>query len=199
VFASLGVLQIHQTLGRGTFTGWETTILRAADPLQAVNSYGLFAVMTTERDELIVEGSNDGFEWRALEFKFKPQALDAAPRWVAPYQPRLDWQMWFAALTSREGAPWVGNLLVRLLHGEPDVVRLMGASPFGAEPPKFMRIVRYRYTFTTAEQREGTGAWWGRQYLDVWFPPVRVAERAPDDGVHIEREYLYPRSDDDAP
>jgi predicted DCC family thiol-disulfide oxidoreductase YuxK len=187
VFASLGALQIHQTLGRGTFAAWETALLRAADPLQAVNSYGLFAVMTTERDELIVEGSNDGLEWQALDFKFKPQALDTAPRWVAPYQPRLDWQMWFAALTSRDGAPWVGNLLVRLLNGEPAVTRLMGPSPF-AEPPRFMRIVRYRYTFTTAEQRERSGAWWERQYLDVWFPPARVAARAQDSGAHIEHE-----------
>ena len=197
--AALGALQIHQTLGRGTFAGWETAILRAADPLQAVNSYGLFAVMTTERDELIVEGSDDGFEWRALPFEFKPEALDAAPRWVAPYQPRLDWQMWFAALTGREGAPWVGNLLVRLLNGEPAVMRLMGPSPFVAKPPRFVRIVRYRYEFTTPEQRERTGAWWGRQYLGIYFPPVRVAAESagPNDGVHIDREYLFPRDDGD--
>jgi predicted DCC family thiol-disulfide oxidoreductase YuxK len=197
--ATLGALQIHQTLGRGTFAAWETTILRAADPLQAVNSYGLFAIMTTERDELIVEGSTDGFEWKTLPFKFKPEALDAAPRWVAPYQPRLDWQMWFAALTSREGAPWVGNLIVRLLNGEPAVLRLLGPSPFADKPPRFIRILRYRYRFTTPEQRERTGAWWGRQYIGVWFPAVRVAAQSSHDGVHIDEEFLFPRSDGDSP
>ena len=113
--ALLGVLQIHQTLARSGISEWESAVLRVVEPLQLVNSYGLFAVMTTHRDELVVEGSTDGVEWRELPFKFKPQRLDAAPRWATPYQPRLDWQMWFAALTSREGAQWFDNFVVRLL------------------------------------------------------------------------------------
>jgi predicted DCC family thiol-disulfide oxidoreductase YuxK len=173
--ALLGGLQIHQTLARDSVSGWETVLSRSIEPLQLVNSYGLFAVMTTHRDELVIEGSMDGTEWQELPFKFKPQGLDTAPRWATPYQPRLDWQMWFAALTSREGAPWFDNFVVRLLSGAPDVYALLDTTPFADKPPHFIRVLRYRYRFTTAEQRHETGAWWRRQYVGVWYPPVRLA------------------------
>jgi predicted DCC family thiol-disulfide oxidoreductase YuxK len=172
--ALLGALQIHQTIGRSGIAAWEAGVLRAVDPFQLVNSYGLFAVMTTWRDELVVEGSVDGAAWQELPFKFKPQKLDEAPRWVAPYQPRLDWQMWFAALTSREGAPWFDNFAFRLLSGAPAVWALLDTSPFPNGPPRMIRVLRYRYQFTTADQRQRTGAWWRRQYVGVWFPPSRL-------------------------
>ena len=173
--ALLGVLQIHQTLGRSSVSEWESAVLRVVEPLQLVNSYGLFAVMTTHRDELVVEGSADGVEWQELPFKFKPQRLDAAPRWAAPYQPRLDWQMWFAALTSREGAQWFDNFVVRLLTGAPDVYALLDTSAFAVKPPRLIRVLRYRYQFTTPEQRARSGAWWRRQYVGIWYPPARLS------------------------
>ncbi len=181
--ALLGALQIHQTLGRTGVSGWETALLRVAAPLQLVNSYGLFAVMTTHRDELVVEGSADGVEWQEVPFKFKPQRLDAAPRWAAPFQPRLDWQMWFAALTSREGAPWFDNFVVRLLSGAPDVYALLDSTAFAEKPPHLIRVLRYRYQFTTPEQREQTGAWWRRQYVGVWYPPARLSADADATGT----------------
>ncbi len=172
--ALLGALQIHRTIGRTSFHAWEGSVLRVIEPLQLVNSYGLFAVMTTQRDELVLEGSNDGVTWQEIPFKFKPQHLNAAPRWVAPYQPRLDWQMWFAALTSREGAPWVENFVFRLLSGTPRVWALLAPSPFATAPPRLIRVLRYRYHFTSSEQKARTGAWWRRQYVGVWLPPSRL-------------------------
>jgi lipase maturation factor 1 len=172
--AALGALQIHQTLGRASVAAWETDVLRVVEPYQVVNSYGLFAVMTTRRDELVLEGSNDGTTWQELPFKFKPQALNEAPRWVTPYQPRLDWQMWFAALTAREGAQWVDNLVYRLLSGAPDVWALLGPSPFVDGPPRSIRVLRYRYQFTTADEKARTGAWWRRQLVGTWLPPSRL-------------------------
>ena len=114
-------------------------------------------------------------QWQELPFKFKPQRLDEAPRWATPHQPRLDWQMWFAALTSREGAPWFDNFVVRLLSGAPGVYALLDTSAFAEKPPQLIRVLRYRYQFTTPEQRAQTGAWWRRQYLGVWYPPARLA------------------------
>ena len=175
VMALLGALQIHLTLGRSSVSEWETTLLRVVQPLQIVNNYGLFAVMTTHRDELVIEGSSDGMQWQELPFKFKPQRLDEAPRWATPHQPRLDWQMWFAALTSREGAPWFDNFVVRLLSGAPGVYALLDTSAFAEKPPQLIRVLRYRYQFTTPEQRAQTGAWWRRQYLGIWYPPARLA------------------------
>jgi predicted DCC family thiol-disulfide oxidoreductase YuxK len=178
--AVLGALQIHLTLARAGVSAWETSVLRIVQPLQLVNNYGLFAVMTTHRDELVVEGSADGTQWQELPFKFKPQRLDEAPRWATPHQPRLDWQMWFAALTSREGAPWFDNFVVRLLSGAPEVYALLDTSAFAAKPPQLIRVLRYRYQFTTPEQRAQTGAWWRRQYVGVWYPPARLAGSGAD-------------------
>ncbi len=172
--ALLGALQIHQTIGRAGFDAWEARVLGVVEPFQLVNSYGLFAVMTTQRDELVLQGSNDGVTWRDIPFKFKPQQLSVAPKWVAPYQPRLDWQMWFAALTSREGAPWVENFVYRLLSGTPQVWALLAPSPFANAPPRLIRVLRYRYHFTTPQQKARTGMWWRRQYVGVWLPPSRL-------------------------
>jgi predicted DCC family thiol-disulfide oxidoreductase YuxK len=169
----LGLLQMHATM-RGSLPRWELHTLEVIAPWRAVNSYGVFAVMTTERDELIVETSDDGEHWRALPFRYKPQALDRAPHWVAPHQPRLDWQMWFAALTTRQGAPWFDYFVVRLLTGSPKVWSLLGAPP-PPEPPQAVRVLRYRYQFTTPRERAATGNWWTRQYLGVWYPAARLA------------------------
>ena len=183
--AILGALQIHQTIGRSSFAWWEESVVRFVDPFQLVNSYGLFAVMTTRRDELVLEGSNDGVTWQELPFKFKPQGLNDAPRWVAPYQPRLDWQMWFAALTSREGAQWVDNFVYRLLSGEPVVWGLLEPSPFVEGVPRSIRVLRYRYQFTSAQQKDRTGAWWRRQYVGVWLPPSRLPIEI-DNGIDLQ-------------
>ncbi|MGH9403491.1 MAG: lipase maturation factor family protein [Terriglobia bacterium] len=140
------------------------------EPLHIVNSYGLFAVMTTVRTEIIIEGSNDGVHWQDYEFKYKPGDLSKAPRWVAPYQPRLDWQMWFAALSNYRSTPWFVNLMVRLLEGSPQVLGLFGHNPFPTAPPRYIRAVAYDYTFTRFAGRRATGNWWQRKEEGLYFP-----------------------------
>jgi hypothetical protein len=145
-------------------------ILRIADSLRMVNSYGLFAVMTTTREEIIVEGSNDGANWRAYEFPYKPGDVNRPPPVVAPYQPRLDWQMWFAALGSYRNNRWFVNLVLRLLQGEPNVLRLLSYNPFPYSPPKYIRAQTYLYTFT----RFGERAWWAREQSGTYLPVVSL-------------------------
>ncbi|MBI3491854.1 MAG: lipase maturation factor family protein, partial [Acidobacteria bacterium] len=130
-------------------------VAESVTPFRSVNSYGLFAVMTTRRDEIIVEGSDDGVSWQAYEFKYKPGEIDRRPPWVAPHQPRLDWQMWFAALDFYGDAPWFRNFCLRLLDGSPDVLRLLARDPFAGRPPAYVRGVRYRYHFTHASSTRG--------------------------------------------
>src|SRR5206468_9024981 len=113
------------------------------EPFRIVNGYGLFRVMTKERPEIIIEGSADGIDWLPYEFKWKPGRLDRAPGWVAPHQPRLDWQMWFAALGDYRSNPWFMNFLARLLQGAPEVVALLEKDPFPGQPPRQVRAVLY--------------------------------------------------------
>jgi predicted DCC family thiol-disulfide oxidoreductase YuxK len=146
--------------------------LRYTAPLQIVNTYGLFAVMTTTRMEIVLEGSADGDSWTPYEFRYKPGNLTSAPRWVAPYQPRLDWQMWFAALGNYQSNPWFVNLAVRLLENSPEVVGLLAYNPFPGQPPHFVRAVVYEYTFTDSATHSRTGAWWTRVPKGQYLPPV---------------------------
>ena len=151
------------------FTGISSPLfapVRAAaawlQPLRTVNSYGLFAVMTTRRLEIQIEGSDDDVTWKPYAFRYKPGDAAARPRFVAPYQPRLDWQMWFAALGTARQNPWFTNLCVRLLQGSPDVLGLLASNPFPDRPPRYVRAELYDYRFTTYAERRATGAWWVR-------------------------------------
>jgi len=146
------------------------TVQRYTDQLRIVNSYGLFAVMTTVRSEIIVEGSNDGVEWKAYEFPYKPGNVYRHPPVVAPYQPRLDWQMWFAALGSRRDNDWFMNFVLRLFQGEPSVLKLLSYNPFPKSPPRYIRAVTYSYTFTHFGER----AWWHREENGTYLPPVSL-------------------------
>ena len=151
---------------------------RALRPFGIVNPYGLFAVMTTTRPELIVEGSVDRRSWHAYPFRYKPAALDRRPPWNVPHQPRLDWQLWFAALGNAERNPWIGNLAYRLLHNSPTVVRLFAENPFPHEPPRYVRVTAYRYRFTTPQERRATGNWWRREPLGMYLPAVNLRRPA---------------------
>jgi predicted DCC family thiol-disulfide oxidoreductase YuxK/uncharacterized membrane protein YphA (DoxX/SURF4 family) len=146
------------------------------EPLRSFNNYGLFAVMTQTRPEIIVEGSNDGRDWRAYEFKYKPGDLKRRPRFVAPFQPRLDWQMWFAALGGPRENLWFLNFEMRLLENSPQVLALMGRNPFPKAPPKYIRAQLYEYHFTDTATRRATGHWWRREYKGAWFPPFALPE-----------------------
>ena len=146
-------------------------------PFGVVNTYGLFAVMTTSRPEIIVEGSNDGQTWLEYSFKYKPGDLRRAPVWVQPHQPRLDWQMWFAALSSYQAQPWFINFMVRLLDGSPDVLALMAKNPFPSGPPQYVRAQVYDYKFTNMAERRATGNWWSRDPKGTYFPAVSRKQR----------------------
>jgi hypothetical protein len=141
-----------------------------------VNSYGLFRVMTRDRREIVIEGSADGVDWLPYELKWKPGDVKHAPGWCAPHQPRLDWQMWFAALGSARDRVWFEYLVARLLEGKPDVTRLFARNPFPQGPPRYIRAVFYRYRFTTADEHRQTGAWWRRQELGEYFPTVSLQQ-----------------------
>ncbi len=159
--------------GLGTPPGFET-IARYVDPLRTFNRYGLFAVMTHPRPELIIEGSTDGREWKAYEFPAKPGALDARPTFVAPHQPRLDWQLWFAALGEPSQNSWVLSLCEHLLRGTPEVLGLVAKNPFPNNSPRYVRVLRYEYHFTDATTRARSGNWWRRSLMDVYIPPVSL-------------------------
>lgn len=133
-------------------------------PYRSVNSYGLFAVMTTSRREIIIEGSNDGQNWLPYEFKYKPGDPKRRPQFVAPHQPRLDWQMWFAALGTYRGNPWLVNFCVCLLQGSPEVLGLMGHNPFPNAPPRYIRAMAYEYHFSNFQERRAEGIWWRREW-----------------------------------
>jgi hypothetical protein len=144
------------------------------EAFRIVNGYGLFRVMTKDRGEIVIEGSADGVDWLSYEFKWKPGDVKRAPGWCAPHQPRLDWQMWFAALATPQQNPWFGGLVVRLLQGSRDVSRLLARNPFPDRPPRYIRASFYRYRFTTLEERRQSGGWWKRQELGEYLPTVSL-------------------------
>jgi predicted DCC family thiol-disulfide oxidoreductase YuxK len=145
-----------------------------AEPLGIVNSYGLFAVMTTTRPEIVIQGSRDGGTWLDYSFRYKPGDLNRGMPVIAPFQPRLDWQMWFAALGSYRDNAWFGNLMVRLLQGSPQATRLFERAPFGRTPPRYVRALLYQYTFTSFTDHRATGAWWKRELLGTYFPAISL-------------------------
>ncbi len=136
---------------------------------RAVNTYGLFARMTTNRPELIIQGTRDGITWETYEFRWKPGAPDRAPGWAQPHMPRLDWQMWFAALGTPQQNPWMRNFLVRLQQNAPAVTALLKVNPFPDLPPRQLRVLIYDYRFTTPEERENTGHWWRRDFVRSYY------------------------------
>src|SRR5262249_33596513 len=124
--------------------------------------------------EIVVEGSDDGETWAEYEFQYKPGEPKRRPPWVAPHQPRLDWQMWFAALGSYDDAPWFAAFAQRLLEGSRDVQRLLDRRPFHGRPPKFVRGVLYRYHFSDAATRRRDGVWWTRARLGEFSPVLAL-------------------------
>lgn len=143
-------------------------------PFRSCNHYGLFAVMTTNRLEIIVEGSNDGITWLPYEFRYKPGDVKRRPGFVEPHQPRLDWQMWFAALGDFRENPWFVNFCVRLLQGRPEVLGLLVHNPFPTLPPRHVRAVAYEYHFTDWATRRRTGDWWARQPRGDYLPAISL-------------------------
>jgi predicted DCC family thiol-disulfide oxidoreductase YuxK len=163
-------------VGHGKLAGTEQRILQAVRPFAVVSTYGLFRHMTTQRPEIIVEGSDDGRTWKSYEFKYKPGDLSRRPPFVAPHQPRLDWQMWFAALGNLKNPrnAWFVRFSIRLLEGSPEVLALLEHNPFAEKPPRFLRAQLYDYRFTTREERKESGNWWKREFIGAYMPPVTL-------------------------
>ena len=175
-----GLLTFSQTLGV-PMPAQASELVTQLGAWGISSGYGLFAVMTTMRPEIIVEGSNDGEDWRAYEFRYKPGQVHRPPPWVAPHQPRLDWQMWFAALGSYQDNPWFLRFVGRLLEGDPRVLGLLEADPFNGRPPRWIRAVVYRYRFT----RLGSSSrgWWEREFLGIYLRPVQQKTAGAGDGI----------------
>lgn len=150
---------------------------RSFDPLNLVNTYGAFGSVTRERYEVVLEGTSDAdpgpqSQWLEYEFKGKPGDVTRRPPQVAPYHLRLDWLMWFAALSPSFAEPWLKRLLARLLENDRTVLRLLRHNPFGDTPPEYVRARLYLYRFTTRSQRRESGAWWHRELIGEYIPPV---------------------------
>ena len=146
------------------------TPLTALEPFRIADQYGLFAVMTTARYEIEFQGSNDGKTWTPYPFRYKPQGLDKPPGLYAPYQPRFDWNLWFASLGSWRDYPIVLNTEERILQGSPDVLALFAGHPFPNGPPRLVRAVLYQYWFTSLAEKRSQGLWWRRELLGLYAP-----------------------------
>ena len=147
------------------------------EPFRVANQYGLFGRMTWARYEIEFQGSNDGVNWIAYPFRYKPQALNEAPRIYAPYQPRFDWNLWFASLGFWRENPFVVRTEELLLSNNSDVLSLFAGNPFPQQPPKQVRAVIWQYWFTDLATKRSTGLWWRREYRALYAPAL---ERAPD-------------------
>lgn len=171
--ALLILLGASQLLSRRTMF---PRVDRVTAPFYLANRYGLFAVMTTTRPEIILQGSTDGVQWVDYEFRYKPGNTHRALPIAGPHMPRLDWQMWFAAMGTFNENRWVGSVMYRLLVGDPGVTGLLASPPF-SKPPRYMRAQLYNYTFTSGADRSRTGAVWQRELRGNWYGPVSLTGR----------------------
>jgi hypothetical protein len=143
-------------------------LIRLTSAFSLVNAYGPFAIVTTRRHEVILEGSSDGETWREYGFQYKPDAPDKPLRWNIPHQPRLDWQLWFLALREPfTPLPWFENFVRKLKSGSPEVLDLLGHDPFPGRPPRFVRVGFYLYRFVPPAERTRTGQLWHRERLST--------------------------------
>jgi len=149
-----------------------TLPIEALEHLRIANQYGLSAVMTNGRYEIEFQGSNDGENWTPYPFRNKPQVLNEAPRIYAPYQPRFDWNLWFASLGDWRQDDIVPLTEERLLENNKDVLALFRSNPFSQAPPRYVRAVLWQYWFTSRERKQATGNWWRRQYLGLYAPQL---------------------------
>ncbi len=156
--------------------------IAALEPFRIANQYGLFAVMTRGRYEIEFQGSDDGRDWTPYLFRNKPQLLNEAPRIYAPYQPRFDWNLWFASLGDWRQNEMVPLVEERLLLGSPAVLSLFRGNPFPQMPPRYVRAVLWQYWFTSMDEKRHTGNWWRREYMGLYAPELTIA---PDGGFGV--------------
>lgn len=143
-------------------------------PFYLSNRYGIFAVMTTKRYEVVIEGSNDKHTWHEYLFRYKPSELTRRPRQIAPFQPRLDWSAWFLPFQNFADEPWFQSFLLCLLSGKKEVLKLLRHNPFPGKPPRHLRVQMYLYTYSDAKLKKETGQWWVREYVGQFSPTFSI-------------------------
>ncbi|MAS94540.1 MAG: hypothetical protein CMO55_15180 [Verrucomicrobiales bacterium] len=169
----------NPVLSRNVVPPWMQSFSAALSPWHLVSGYGLFRTMTTERPEIILEGSRDGITWFQYDFAWKVDDLSDRPKFVAPHQPRVAWQFWFAALEKRfdyrsRNSAWIESLVLKLLRGDENVNALLKTNPFPDTPPAYIRGRLFNYEFTSREERERTGDWWNRVAAGEYLPKVSL-------------------------
>jgi predicted DCC family thiol-disulfide oxidoreductase YuxK len=173
-YLAIGALQIYQ-LPAGSLPTPAQAVIAAVQPLHITNTYGLFTNMTTERPEVIVQGSRDGETWKTYDFAHKPDTASDALPIIAPHQPRLDWQLWFAALRGNyQNAPWFRAFTRSLLQGNDQVEALLAQNPFPNDPPQYIRAQLYRFEYTSPDERRQTGAAWNRERVGTYMPAASL-------------------------
>lgn len=173
VILSLSLAQLWQIMS-GNRLPLLSSLNQALSPLRIVNQYGPFAVMTQTRHEIIIQGSDDGQAWESYRFRYNPHDLRQRPRWIIPHQPRLDWQMWFAALSHTDQIPWFARFIRRLLQGSEQVTGLFQHNPFAGKPPVYVRAIMYEYRFSGPQLLTEDGQWWTRSISGLYFPAVTL-------------------------
>jgi len=179
LFALVAALSIRPA---GNLVARRQLMNASFDPLRLVNTYGAFGAITRVRREVVLEGTDDpapgpATVWREYQFKAKPGDPRRRPRQVAPYHLRLDWLLWFAAMSPAAAHPWLVTLVTRLLEHDKAALALLGPDPFPDRPPALVRARLYRYRFTTPAERRQTGAWWSRDLVGEYLPPLRLGPR----------------------
>ncbi len=162
----------HEATYTSPHPNWSNRLVTLVRPIHSINGYGLFRSMTTERPEIVVEGTRDGVTWTEYAFRWKPGDLSRTPSFVQPHMPRLDWLMWFAALDPFAHQHWMGPLVEHLLNGTPVVLALLDENPFPDSPPRSVRLAIYQYEFTTPDEGARTGNWWRREFQSYLTPPM---------------------------
>ncbi|MDF2178383.1 lipase maturation factor family protein [Aliiglaciecola sp. CAU 1673] len=173
VLMVLGLTYLYQGLHLQPPGPAISALIRHIQPFALVNPYGVFAVMTTTRNEIVLEGSHDGETWIAYDFTYKPDTATQQPSWNIPHQPRLDWQLWFAALDKDNPPPWFRNLLIRLLFNHPQALSLIKTNPFADEAPTQLRARLVNYRYTSWDEKEKTGKWWNTEEVGIYYPAVQ--------------------------
>ena len=153
---------------------WSNRLVSVVQPTRSINGYGLFRTMTTERPEIVIEGTHDGEQWTEYAFRWKPGDPGRRPGFVQPHMPRLDWLMWFAALDPFTHQHWLGSLIEHLLTGSPAIVGLLAEDPFPDAPPRLVRMAIYEYRFTTPDEGVETGHWWRREFRSYLTEPMSL-------------------------
>jgi hypothetical protein len=168
--SALLALQVGRLYHHFIPTNFFSQLFHQLDPFHIVNRYGIFAVMTTKRYEIIIEGSEDGMTWKEYTFKYKPSETTRRPKRISPYQPRLDWQAWFLPFSRFESERWFQEFLLHLLKGTKDVCNLLKNNPFPHAPPRYIRALAYDYVFSTPQEKKEHGWWWKRTLVTQYSP-----------------------------